>query len=50
MHDYMELVYDCKWKWRNDPLNLAEDCGTLRESELSGKLEVAPEVNHFPVN
>lgn len=44
MHDYIELVYDCKWKWNSDFLHSSRDCGTLQGPELSGKLQVAPEV------
>ncbi|KDR13974.1 Metabotropic glutamate receptor 5 [Zootermopsis nevadensis] len=44
VHEYMEMMYDCKWGWKNDSQNFAKDCGTLQESELSRKLEVAPEV------
>lgn len=44
VHAYIELMYDCKWNWNNDPLSVARDCRTLRESELSEKLQIAPEV------
>jgi len=45
LHDFIELTYDCKWNWSDDPLSVARDCQTLQGPELSEKLQVAPEVN-----
>ena len=46
LHDFIERIYDCKWNWSDDSLSAARDCQTLRRSELSEKLQVAPEVNY----